>query len=129
MGDQHDRGAPRQQGLQRVGEHLLALHVDARRRLVEHQQVFADALRHPGRRAAPRSCWSPTSSARSAPLVDRAVVMRDGRMAYDGPPIDRAVTDRRPAHAHDHHHADLDRSPGDHAPTCLVARWTGEERR
>ena len=33
-----------------------------------------------------------TSSARSAALIDRALVMRDGRVAYDGPPLD-AFTD------------------------------------
>jgi zinc transport system ATP-binding protein len=47
------------------------------------------------------------------PLVDRAVVMRDGRVAYDGPPID-AFTDAD--HTHDHHHTDLGRPAGDHAP-------------
>ncbi len=48
------------------------------------------------------------------PLVDRALVMRDGRVAYDGPPI-AAFTDADLTH--DHHHVDLGRSATDHAPT------------
>jgi zinc transport system ATP-binding protein len=49
-----------------------------------------------------------------APLIDRAVVMRDGRIAYDGPPL--ASTDVATAHldGHHHHHPQLDRH--DHAP-------------
>jgi zinc transport system ATP-binding protein len=50
-----------------------------------------------------------------APLIDRAVVMRDGRVAYDGPPI--ASADVATAHLdghHHHHHAEPDRH--DHAP-------------
>jgi len=35
-----------------------------------------------------------------APLVDRAVVMRDGRIAYDGPPAGLPVD----SHGGDHHH-------------------------
>ncbi len=45
------------------------------------------------------------------PLIDRSVVMRDGRVAYDGPPLTQEVA----AHTHhDHHHE----GPGghDHAP-------------
>jgi zinc transport system ATP-binding protein len=39
------------------------------------------------------------------PLVDRAVVMRDGRVAYDGPPTGLAAdqTFDADAHHHDHH--------------------------
>lgn len=36
-------------------------------------------------------------------LVHRTVVMRDGRVAYDGPPID-AFTDADPSHGHRHGH-------------------------
>ena len=37
-----------------------------------------------------------------APLIDRAVVLRDGRVVYDGaPPRARRA---RPATAHAHHH-------------------------
>jgi zinc transport system ATP-binding protein len=46
------------------------------------------------------------------PLVDRAVVMRDGRVAYDGPPI-AAFTDADPMHDHEHHHLAGARPPAD----------------
>jgi zinc transport system ATP-binding protein len=40
-----------------------------------------------------------------APLVDRAVVMRDGRMAYDGAPLaDHAVHEPVYGDTHTHHH-------------------------
>jgi zinc transport system ATP-binding protein len=48
-------------------------------------------------------------------LVDRALVMRDGRVAYDGPPI-AAFTDAE-VRAHGHHHLDLAHRPGDLGPT------------
>ena len=50
-----------------------------------------------------------------APLVDRAVVMRDGRIAYDGEPLaDHEVHHPDFGEAHSHHHAE----PGgrDHSP-------------
>ncbi len=50
-----------------------------------------------------------------APLVGRAVVMRDGRVAYDGPPID-AFTDLDLAHTDGHHHHGLERPHRDHTP-------------
>ncbi len=54
-------------------------------------------------------------------LVDRAVVMRDGRVAYDGPPLDdHEVHDAAFAEPHSHHHHPPRRheSTGrhDHAP-------------
>lgn len=45
-----------------------------------------------------------------APLVDRAVVMRDGRVSYDGPHI----TEPTPGHVHDSHRAGVRRH--DHVP-------------
>ena len=46
-----------------------------------------------------------------APLIDRSVVMRDGRVAYDGPPLTQEVA------AHTHHDHDHDGQGGhDHAP-------------
>ncbi len=40
-----------------------------------------------------------------APLVDRAVVMRDGRVAYDGAPLaDHEVHHPDFGEAHTHHH-------------------------
>lgn len=53
-----------------------------------------------------------------APLVDRAIVMRDGRVAYDGSPLaDHEVHGPlfSDAHTHHHHHDD-DTTPPDHAP-------------
>jgi zinc transport system ATP-binding protein len=50
-----------------------------------------------------------------APLVDRAVVMRDGRIAYDGEPLaDHEVHHPAFGEAHTHHHADPGRR--DHSP-------------
>lgn len=46
-----------------------------------------------------------------APLVDRAVVMRDGRMTYDGPALDEAAVFDLGRH---HHHLDL--PAHDHTP-------------
>ena len=54
-----------------------------------------------------------------AGLVDRAVVMRDGRVAYDGPPLaDHEVHRPDFAGAQGHHHDDHDSGSGhhDHAP-------------
>jgi len=39
-------------------------------------------------------------------------VMRDGRVAYDGPPID-AFTDADPSHDHAHHHVVGERPTAD----------------
>ncbi|MGH3471070.1 MAG: metal ABC transporter ATP-binding protein [Nocardioidaceae bacterium] len=44
-----------------------------------------------------------------AQLIDRTVVIREGRIVYDGPP----TADGEPQDAHDHHHA---RHPTDHVP-------------
>jgi zinc transport system ATP-binding protein len=52
-------------------------------------------------------------------LVDRAVVMRDGRVAYDGPPLgDHQVHGAEFAepHAHHHHLHQPARASADHAP-------------
>ncbi|QYJ05517.1 ABC transporter ATP-binding protein [Nocardioides panacisoli] len=52
-----------------------------------------------------------------ARLIDRAVVMRDGRIAYDGPPLgDHDVHQPWLADPHTHHHHATGESP-DHAPT------------
>ena len=56
-----------------------------------------------------------------ADLVDRAVVMRDGRVAYDGAPLaDHEVhhPDFGEAHSH-HHHASDHRSRHDHVPSVV----------
>ena len=53
-----------------------------------------------------------------ADLVDRAVVMRDGRVAYDGEPLaDHEVHDPRFGESHTHHHTEhRDRTRHDHVP-------------
>lgn len=62
-----------------------------------------------------------------ADLVARAVVMRDGRIAYDGAPLaDHQVHDPRFGETHAHHHHDddhRDRRP-DHAPH-VASPWEG----
>lgn len=53
-----------------------------------------------------------------APLVDRAVVMRDGRVAYDGDPLrDHEAHEARFGAPHTHHHPAGDHR--DHAPTVV----------
>jgi zinc transport system ATP-binding protein len=59
------------------------------------------------------------------PLVDRAVVMRDGRVAYDGPPIDAFTDADIPG---DHHHRDLRRPWGEHAPAVAAPLEPAPER-
>ena len=47
------------------------------------------------------------------PLIDRSVVMRDGRVVYDGPPLTQEVA----SHTHHvHDHGDETRGGHDHAP-------------
>lgn len=73
---------------------------------LHHQQVLADTL---GRLRDRGSTIVLVAHELGplAPLVDRAVVMRDGRVSYDGPQV--------PAEAHDHgHHHDVRRR--DHVP-------------
>ena len=49
-----------------------------------------------------------------APLIDRAVVMRDGRVAYDGPPLASEEVATAHLDGHQHHHPEPARH--DHAP-------------
>jgi len=46
-------------------------------------------------------------------LVGRTLVMRDGRVAYDGAPVG---TDHEVEHHHGHHHPELQRPASDHTP-------------
>jgi zinc transport system ATP-binding protein len=75
---------------------------------VQSQQAFADALGGLVDRGATLVLVA-HELGRLGPLVDRTVVMRDGRVAYDGPPID-VFTDAD--HGHEHHH--LERPRSDH---------------
>ncbi|MDT0184412.1 ABC transporter ATP-binding protein [Microbacterium sp. ARD31] len=58
------------------------------------------------------------------PLIDRSVVMRDGRVAYDGPPLTQEVASHT-HHAHDHAHD----GPGGHDHVPHVASPLDFERR
>ncbi|CAN5692168.1 metal ABC transporter ATP-binding protein [soil metagenome] len=80
---------------------------------VQSQQGFADALASTVARGSTIVLVAHELGP-LGPLVDRAIVMRDGRIAYDGPPID-AFTDADLSH--DHHHVDLGRPRHDHVPT------------
>ena len=60
-----------------------------------------------------------------AGLVDRAVVMRDGRVAYDGGPLaDHAVHQPEFGEPHAHHHHP-DRARHDHEPR-VAAPFEGD---
>ncbi len=80
---------------------------------VESQQAFAEALHALVGRGSTIVLVAHELGP-LAGLVDRAVVMREGRVAYDGPPL-RAFTDVEPGHQHGHHHALSELRP-DHAP-------------
>ena len=63
-----------------------------------------------------------------APLVDRAVVMRDGRITYDGPPLaDHEVHDPSFGDPHTHHHHATDAAPGTTTPRTSTCPWTADE--
>lgn len=78
---------------------------------LESQQAFADALSGLVRRGATVVLVAHELGP-MAELVDRAVVMREGRIAYDGPPLE-SFTDADP---HAHHHPDLAPPAGSHSP-------------
>jgi zinc transport system ATP-binding protein len=93
---------------------------------VHSQQAFADALANLVARGATIVLVAHELGP-LGPLVDRAVVMRDGRVAYDGPPI-AAFTDADPPHGHDHHHLDRDLHTGDPLPVASPLDGAREER-
>jgi zinc transport system ATP-binding protein len=93
---------------------------------VHSQQAFADALATLVARGATIVLVAHELGP-LGPLVDRAVVMRDGRVAYDGPPID-AFTDADPPHGHDHHHVERDLHTGDPLPVASPLDRAREER-
>ena len=76
------------------------------------QQVFAEALSGLVERGTPIVLVAHELGP-LGPLVHRALVMRDGRVAYDGPPIE-VFTD---ADEHGHHHTV---TTVDHAPTVAA---------
>ena len=80
-----------------------------------NQQVLADTLEQLKQRGATVVLVAHELGP-LAPLVERAVVMRDGRVAYDGPPLrDHEVHEPWFAEPHTHHHhAQSDRR--DHVP-------------
>ena len=84
-----------------------------------NQQALADALRTLSERGATVVLVAHELGP-MAPMIDRAVVMRDGQVAYDGPPL--ASEDVATAHLHEHHHHEPHHEhhhgPGhrDHAP-------------
>jgi zinc transport system ATP-binding protein len=80
---------------------------------VQSQQAFAEALGTLVTRGATIVLVAHELGP-LAELVHRALVMRDGRVAYDGPPI-AAFTDADLPH--DHHHVGLEGPVSDHAPT------------
>ncbi|MBA3782513.1 MAG: ABC transporter ATP-binding protein [Nocardioides sp.] len=70
-----------------------------------NQQVLADTLRVLSERGATIVLVAHELGP-MAPLIDRAVVMRDGRKAYDGAPLgDHEVHDPAFGESHSHHHA------------------------
>jgi len=54
-----------------------------------------------------------------APLVGRTVVMRDGRVAYDGPPLASALEVDPALADHGHHHPGLQAYRSDHTPAVV----------
>jgi zinc transport system ATP-binding protein len=93
---------------------------------VRSQQAFADALGTLVLRGATIVLVAHELGP-LGPLVGRAVVMRDGRVAYDGPPIE-AFTDAEQGHAQDGHHHDLARRLADHDPAVASPLDTEEHR-
>jgi zinc transport system ATP-binding protein len=79
---------------------------------LQSQQAFADALADLVRRGATIVLVAHELGP-LAPLIDRAVVMRDGRVVYDGPPIESL---QEAEHHHGFHHPDLTGRALDHAP-------------
>ncbi|HET6625963.1 MAG TPA: ABC transporter ATP-binding protein [Nocardioidaceae bacterium] len=98
---------------------------------VESQQAFADALRGLVDRGATIVLVAHELGP-MAPLIGRSVVMRDGRVAYDGPPIaEAAEIDHRHDPGHAHHHPGLQQTGSDYAPLVAspIDRTPGAEDR
>jgi zinc transport system ATP-binding protein len=82
------------------------------------QQAFADALGALVARGATIILVAHELGP-MAPLIDRTVVLRDGRIAYDGPPIAPADAIAHGWPDHGHHHPDQPGPPSDHTPTVV----------
>ncbi|WP_231482340.1 metal ABC transporter ATP-binding protein [Nocardioides sp. URHA0020] len=78
-----------------------------------NQQILADTLETLSERGATIVLVAHELGP-MAPLIDRAVVMRDGRIAYDGPPLASAEVATAHLDGHHHHHHEPERH--DHAP-------------
>lgn len=78
------------------------------------QQAFADALAELVRRGATILLVAHELGP-LAPLIDRTVVLRDGRIVYDGPPL--ASSEEAD---HGHHHPELAAPATDYAPTVMA---------
>jgi zinc transport system ATP-binding protein len=91
---------------------------------VQSQRVFADALGALVARGATIVLVAHDLGPLGA-LVDRTLVMRDGRVAYDGPPID-VFTDAATPHGHDQEA--FDAPADDHSP-AVAAPLEGGKRR
>ncbi len=81
-----------------------------------NQQALADGLRVLSARGATILLVAHELGP-MAPLIDRAIVMRDGRIAYDGEPLaDHEVHHPDFGEAHSHHHMAPPSDRHDHAP-------------
>lgn len=79
---------------------------------LQSQEAFADALGSLVERGATIVLVAHELGP-MAQLVDRTVVMRDGRVAYDGPPV---TSTHEAEHHHGFHHPELQGTPVDHLP-------------
>ena len=83
---------------------------------LQSQQAFADALAGLVEQGATIILVAHELGPMAA-LVDRTVVMRDGRIAYDGPPLASVQELEHGWADHGHHHPELQARYSDHTPT------------
>lgn len=97
---------------------------------LQSQQAFADALRDLVSRGATIILVAHELGP-MVDLIDRSVVMRDGRIVYDGPPLTSSADLEHVWADHGHHHPGLQDSHDDHTPAVaspLDARPARERR-
>ena len=92
---------------------------------LQSQQAFADALQVLVGRGATIVLVAHELGP-MATLIGRTVVMRDGRVAYDGPPI---VSAHELEHHHGHHHPQLRQPSSDYAPVVASPIESSQEER